>query len=56
MELVYEDETTNREVHDVLSVLEQEHQSPLEGVTFETLVSTLPLEYSRTVTTGLNGM
>ena len=56
MEHVHEDETPNREVYDALSALEHEEESPLEEATFETLVSTLPLGYSRAITAGLNGM
>ena len=42
----------------VLTVLEHEEESLLGNVTFESLVSTLPLGvgYSRVITTGLDGM
>jgi len=42
MEHVHEDETVNWDVYDALAALQHEQQSPLEEVTFETLVSTLP--------------
>ena len=56
MQHVHKDETLNREVCDVLSTLQHVEESPLGDVTFESLVSTFPLDYSLAISTVDDGM
>ena len=56
MQHVHEDETLNREVCDVLLVLHHVEESPLGDVTFESLVSALPLDYCRAISVAHDGM
>jgi hypothetical protein len=53
---VHEDETLNREVCDALLALQHVAELPLGDVTFESLVSVLPLDYSRAISVAHDGM